>query len=112
MKIEEITAPGIRFSIMRGELEVGRAFLYLLHNDKHTERFGFLEDLFVHEAYRDQGIARELMDGVFKKVREAGCYKLIATSRDDGTRDHVHDWYLRLGFKAHGVEFRMSFEVE
>ena len=41
-------------------------------------------------------------------AREAGCYKLIATSRT--SRPKVHELYQRLGFESHGVEFRMNFD--
>jgi len=37
---------------------------------------------------------------------EAGCYKLVATSR--ASRPRVHELYERLGFENYGVEFRMN----
>ena len=39
-------------------------------------------------------------------AQDAGCYKLIATSRT--SRPNVHELYERLGFEKHGVEFRMN----
>ncbi len=103
-----VVATGIRFSIKRANEEVGRAYLYLIKNDLHDKPFGLLEDVYVHTSYRGQGIAGELLDAVLKKASEA-CYKLIATSRDDGTRTDVHAWYERLGFKNYGREFRINF---
>jgi GNAT superfamily N-acetyltransferase len=72
-------------------------------------RFGLLEDLYVEQAYRGHGVARELVGAVVERARREGCYKLIATSRNDGTREGVHRWYERLGFRDYGTEFRMEF---
>ena len=109
--MEELTvmAFGVRFSAKRAGREVGRARLYLLHNDLQAEPFGLLEDVWVDEACRAQGMARELVEAVIHRAKEQGCYKLIATSRNDGTRESVHAWYKRLGFKEWGTEFRMNF---
>ena len=108
MKKEVVNTSGIRFSFKRNEKEVGRAYLYFLQNDLHEKPFGLLEDVHVDPNFRGEGIARELLEEV---LREAGknCYKLIATSRNDGTRDAVHEWYIRLGFEDYGTEFRMNF---
>ncbi len=100
---------GIRFSIFRDNREVGHAYLYFLMNDHHERPFGLLEDVFVDPLYRGRGIAREIIDAVVEKVRYERCYKLIATSRDDGTREAVHAWYVRRGFTDYGTEFRMNF---
>ena len=108
MKEETVSAEGVRFSIKHNGKEVGHAYLYKLHNDIHAKPFGFLEDVFVHADFRGAGIARQLLEAVLAEAR-ASCYKLIATSRDDGTWQLVHDWYLRLGFEAYGTEFRMNF---
>jgi GNAT superfamily N-acetyltransferase len=91
MDEEILKVKGIRFSVARDGKEVGRAYLYLLKNDLHTKPFGLLEDVFVDEMYRDKGIARELMTAVLKKARTLNCYKLLATSRNDGTRESVHE---------------------
>lgn len=87
---------------------VGRARLYILDNDLHERPFGLLEDVFVEEASRGQGLANLLVKQIFYYANKAGCYKLIATSRDDGTREEVHAWYLRLGFVDYGTEFRLN----
>jgi len=109
MKERAVMMLGVRFAVMRGDEEVGRARLYLLHNDLHVEPFGLLEDVWVSEDHRSEGVGRELVEAVIARARARGCYKLIATSRDDGTRDAVHEWYSRLGFKEWGTEFRMDF---
>jgi hypothetical protein len=55
MKIDRETqrATGTRFSVRDGELEVARAYLYVMHNDLHKEPFGLLEDVYVDESKRE-----------------------------------------------------------
>ena len=103
-----VPAQGYRFSERCEGIEIGHAFLYVLKNDLHREPFGLLEDLYVHPLHRGRGIARLLHQAVCEYARECGCYKLIATSRNDGTRKKVHEWYERLGYRAYGTEFRMD----
>lgn len=103
-----LAAKGIRFSVEKDGREVGRAYLYLLRNDLHTQPFGLLEDVFVELDYRGAGVAKELLEAVMAEAKRS-CYKLIATSRNDGTRTAVHEWYTRLGFMNYGTEFRITF---
>ena len=108
MKIEQQTrlAHGTRFSVSADGREVARAYLYLMSNDLHAEPFGLLEDVFVDESARGDGIGTALVNEVIAAARQAGCYKLIATSR--ASRPKVHALYERLGFENYGVEFRMD----
>lgn len=108
MNVQTFNANGMRFSVERGGREVGRAYLYLLKNDLHPQPFGLLEDVFVESNYRGVGVASELLEAVMTEARRS-CYKLIATSRNDGTRTAVHEWYTRLGFVDYGTEFRINF---
>ena len=87
--------------------EIGRVYLYLLYNDLHAEPFGLVEDLFVTEEYRHRGIGGQLMSEAIVEAKYQACYKVLATSRHG--RDEIHTWYKKLGFKNHGVEFRMDF---
>ncbi len=109
VKEDIIKADGIRFSVSDDGKEVGRAYLYPLKNDLHSRPFGLLEDVYVDEKYRGKGVASQLLEAVTQKAKALNCYKLIATSRNDGTRQAVHDWYLRLGFADYGTEFRINF---
>jgi GNAT superfamily N-acetyltransferase len=109
MQSKEITATGRRFSVMRDGVELGHAYVYFLHNDLHQAPFALLEDVQVHPNYQGQGIGNELVRAVIEHAKSAGAYKLIATSRNDGTRANVHAWYERVGFVAYGTEFRMNF---
>lgn len=86
---------------------IGRIYLYILKNDLHLEPFGFLEDLFVEEGYRKQGIGSQLVNKAIEEAKVQGCYKLIGNSRTG--KEQIHEFYERLGLKKHGFEFRMDF---
>jgi GNAT superfamily N-acetyltransferase len=75
-------------------------------NDLHAQPFGLLEDLFVDESQRGSGLGTALVREVIAAAREAGCYKLVATSR--ASRPKVHELYERLGFQNYGIEFRID----
>jgi GNAT superfamily N-acetyltransferase len=109
LKIERESRParGIRFSISGERGEIARAYLYVMTNDLHAEPFGLLEDVYVDESQRGSGLGTALVREVIAAAREAGCYKLIATSR--ASRPRVHELYERLGFTNYGLEFRLSF---
>lgn len=106
-KKQIIWAVSFKFSVEINDEEVGRAYLYILRNDLHSKPFGLLEDIFVNKNLRGQGIGTKLIKQVIEKAREKKCYKIIATSRN--SRRAVHKLYRRLGFKKHGIEFRMDF---
>lgn len=76
---QERLARGIRFSIAGAN--GARAYLYVMTNDLHDEPFGLLEDVFVAESERGGGVGTALVREVIAAAREAGCYKLVATSR-------------------------------
>ena len=76
-------------------------------NDLHDAPFGLLEDVYVDESQRGNGLGTALVKEGISAARDAGCYTLIATSRT--SRPKVHELYERLGFEKHGVEFRMNF---
>ena len=84
----ERAARGIRFSIAGADGEIARAYLYVMTNDLHEEPFGLLEDVFVAESERGSGLGTALVNEVVAAAREAGCYKLVATSR--ASRPKVH----------------------
>lgn len=87
--------------------EVGRASVVLVYNDLHKEPYGLVEDVFVDESQRGQGIGTKLTNAIIEEAKNQKCYKLVATSRFE--REKVHELYKRLGFKEHGIEFRMDF---
>ena len=99
---------GIRVSCKNKSREAGRAYLYILKNDLHEEPFGLIEDVFVNEDFRCQGVGKFLICKALKIAAEHSCYKVIATSREE--RGEVHKLYERLGFEKYGIEFRMNLE--
>jgi GNAT superfamily N-acetyltransferase len=98
---------GVRFSVHKGGKEIARAFLYILRNDLHSQPFGLLEDVFVEKSFRGEGVGTLLVKKVIEMARQRDCYKLIATSRH--TKPKVHALYEQIGFKNHGIEFRIDF---
>lgn len=88
---------------------VGRLYLYILKNDLHKEPFAFLEDVFVEESHRKLGIGSQLVEKAIEEAKAQGCYKLIGNSRM--SKEKVHAFYERLGFKKHGFEFRIEFNA-
>ena len=102
-----VNARGIRITFQDNGVEVGRAYLYLMHNDLHEQPFALMENVHVAEAYRGKGIGSQLVKQVVELAKNANCYKLIATSRL--SRSNVHSLYQRLGFTQHGLEFRIDF---
>lgn len=108
IKQKEIGAAGIKFYIEdESGKEIGRAYLYLMKNDLHENPFGYMEDVYVDESLRGQGIGTELVEELIKTAREHKCYKLFATSRYERTK--VHALYEKIGFKDWGKNFRMDF---
>lgn len=103
---QSVNAYGIRFTLNDNGDEIGRAYLYVMHNGLHDRPFGLLEDVFVDEHYRGNGLGTDLVFRVIDAARERGCYKLIATSRY--SRPQVHKLYKSLGFCDYGVEFRID----
>ena len=84
----------------------GWVYLYILYNDSHQEPFGMMENLYVEEEHRNQGVGSKLMAAVIAEARKQGCYKLIGTSRH--TNDKAPEFYKRFGFQNWGLEFRMD----
>lgn len=98
---------GIRFQISRDGKEIARAYLFLMWNSLHDAPFGLLEDVYVDETFRRDGLGTKIIKTVIAEAKARGCYKLIATSRYQ--RSKVHDLYTALGFIDHGKEFRVDF---
>jgi len=90
----------------KGE-EVARSSLVMVWNDLHDEPYGLMEDVFVDESLRGQGMGTELVNAIIEEAKKQNCHKLICTSRFG--RDMVHELYKKLGFREHGTEFRMNF---
>jgi GNAT superfamily N-acetyltransferase len=102
---KKIKSEGIRISAEDKSKEIGRAFLYILKNDLRNQPLGYLEDLFVDENYRKQGIGTKLIEEVIRLAKTHNCYKIVATSRYES--ENVHRLYKKIGFEDFGKEFKM-----
>src|SRR3989338_4947108 len=94
----------IKVSVEEDGKTVGWAYVYLIENDLHDAPYGYLENVFVEEPFRGKGYGSALVKAAIEEAKKLGCYKLIGTSRH--TKPEVHEFYERLGFKNHGLEFR------
>ena len=96
----------IKLEIRQGGKAAGRIYLYVIKNDLHARPYGLLEDLFVDERMRGQGIGTRLLNAAITEARKRKLYKLVGTSRMECVR--LHEFYERIGFKKYGLEFRMD----
>jgi GNAT superfamily N-acetyltransferase len=97
---------GTKLVIEEENQEVARISIVYIKNDLHNEPYALIEDLYVKEAYRGKGYARQLFEEAIEEAKNSGSYKIVATSRY--SREKVHDFYIRLGFKDYGKEFRLD----
>ncbi len=102
----EIESRAINLFVERDGKQVGRVSLFLIYNDLHKEPYGFIEDLYVEEESRGEGIGTALIKEIINEAKSRNCYKLIATSRFE--REKLHKYYLKFGFKSYGYEFRLD----
>lgn len=103
---QKVSASGVKLTIQENEQEVARVYIYILRNDLHSKPFALIEDLFVEESQRNKGYGTLLMNKALEVAKEKAVYKILATSRY--TRENVHAWYKRLGFRDYGKEFRLD----
>ncbi len=103
---QEIKGKGIRLALHDNGTEIARVRLYFIENDLRSQPYALVEDLLVDEAYRGKGWGKKMMEQVIAEARKAGCYKILATSRN--SRKNVHEFYKKLGFQEWGKEFRME----
>lgn len=101
-------ASGIKFFIIKDGKEIARAFLYVMRNDIRNDIFGYLEDLFVEEEFRGQGIGTQLVNVVIDKAKQLGCYKLELNTQLENKG--AQKLYKKMGFKNLGLEFKMYFK--
>ena len=97
----------LKFYVMDNKQEVGHAYLFLIYNQGGGYFYGLLEDVFVKEAYRKQGLGTQLVQAIIEECKSQKLDHLIATSRY--SRTHIHNWYQKVGFKDYGKEFRIDF---
>ncbi|MFA7315039.1 MAG: GNAT family N-acetyltransferase [Candidatus Magasanikbacteria bacterium] len=110
MKIEkkEINnVKALKYFVEKDGKEIARAYVYIIKNDLHDDPYGLLEDIFVDEEVRGEGLGTDLLNQAIAGAKEAGCYKFVSTSRK--SRENIHAWYKKNGFVEYGLEFRITF---
>lgn len=110
IKQTDAAAHGIKFCIEDNGKEIARAYLYIMRNELRKQPFGFMEDVYVDEAYRGQGLGTRIVEQLIKTAKEYNCYKIVATSRH--SKPKVHALYERIGFENFSVGFKMYLEEE
>ena len=108
IKKEQEKGGAVKITAEKDGVEIGHVNIKIIYNDLHKEPYGLLEDVFVEVEYRSQGIGRDLVRKIIEEAKKRDCYKIIGTSRH--SRNAVHEFYKSLGFKNHGLEFRVDFE--
>jgi len=106
IRSQEVSTNAKRLSLLQGETEIARIWVYFIKNDLHAQPYALIEDLFVEEAFRNQGLGAKMVGAAIEEAKQAGCYKLIGTSRHE--REQVHQFYIKNGFKDYGKEFRIE----
>ena len=103
---KNVGATGIKFYVEKGGKEIGRAFLYILSNELHKRPFGFMEDVFIDEDFRGNGIGSEIVKKIIEEAKKLDCYKLICASKHKEVR--TQKLYFSLGFEDNGKELRVD----
>jgi N-acetylglutamate synthase-like GNAT family acetyltransferase len=106
IKKTEKQSRAIKWEIKENDKVIGRAFLYLIYNDLHSEPYGLIEDIFIDDNQRGKGMGTKLVKKIIEEAKNIGCYKLIACSRY--SRPQIHEWYKKLGFEDYGKEFKIK----
>lgn len=108
LKIEkQKNCEAIKFFFNDKNKEAGHAWLYLIYNQSGDYYYGLLEDVYVDDKYRQQGLGTKLVMAVIEEAKKNNCKYIMGTSRY--SRPHVHKWYEKIGFKDYGKKFRMDF---
>ena len=96
----------LKFEVKDKKKLVAWGFLYFIFAYRHKEPYGVMDNVYVEKEYRSHGFGSKIIKEIIKEAKRRGCYKLIGYSRYSNTR--AHSFYLKLGFKKTGYEFRMD----
>lgn len=106
-KEKKDNAYSIKITVEEDGKLAGWAYLYIIKNDRHDEPYGIMENVYVEQEYRGQGLGRKLVQTLIDEAKARGCYKLIGQSRYG--KEAVHNLYKKFGFSDHGKNFRITF---
>lgn len=74
---------------------------------RYPEPIGTLDEMFVMEKYRKQGIGNKFMEIFETKLKELKCYGVFMESGKD--LKTAHKFYEKLGYKNYGYYFAKRF---
>lgn len=106
IKKTKIETYGIKLELKDNGETIGHAYVYILKNDLHEQPLALIEDLLVDEKHRGKGLGSMLVQSAIEEAKRLGCYKIISTSRHERVKNH--EFYRKLNFKNHGLEFRID----
>lgn len=86
---------------------IGTFTLLICENLGHGGKpFAIVENVVVGPGRRGQGIGKAMMRKAARLAGEKGCYKLMLSS--DIKREDAHRFYESIGFKRHGISYRID----
>lgn len=68
----------------------------IIHGGAYT---GHIEDIVVHEKYRNQKIAKNIIDLLIKKSKSKNCCKITLNCKEQ-----TEQFYIKFGFKKRGTQ--------
>ena len=112
MKVDNVDAnylvKGNRYSI-RNEFdntEVGHAYLYVMGNDIHINKFGFIENIEINKNFQGMGYGKLLLEHLIEESKKLNCYKLILNVSE--VNNIAKGLYEKVGFKHHDLGYRLD----
>lgn len=90
------------------EKYVGVAQLVLIDDPIWDRRWGLVENVYVTEAYRQKGIAKQLMNFIESMAKGYGCEFVKLTSGSEKVAGHA--LYRSMGYKE-GLSFKKKLEL-
>lgn len=96
----------VKFTATENGEVLGWVYLFLIFESRHNEPYGLMGNLYIEMGHRGKGIGTKLIQIAIEEAKKRGCYKLICNG--DLSNERAHKLYERLGFKKHGLEFRMD----
>lgn len=82
---------------------IGFATLSVRNVIRYPKPIGELDELFVSEEYRKQGVAKQLMEKIETAARENNCCRMFIDSRFES--EASHNLYVTIGYTKFGYNF-------
>lgn len=96
----------IKFTIVKDEKEIGKAYLNILSNDEHEHPFGIVNEISMpYEAIKN-GMGEKFVEAIKDEAIARKCYRLTVIS--EHYKKGVNNQLSRSHFGRHGIEFRIE----